>query len=175
MRVPNKRGRFGSRSGQTMTEYSILYAGVIIPLTFGVIFLAEMLWVWHSVVDFTRDGARYASTHCYESSGQNVISYMQSTVPLMIDMDQFQQGLAQIVVQYYAEDPTSGELSAFACSGGDCSVDCLPDAVTVSVTNYQFTHYVNFVNLPPVVIPDFRTSLAMASNGCDPEQDVCFP
>ena len=30
-----------------------------------VIFVAEMLWVWHSVVDFTRDGARYAATHCW--------------------------------------------------------------------------------------------------------------
>jgi hypothetical protein len=29
--------------------------------------------------------------------------------------------------------------------------------------------------LPPVVIPDFRTSLAVASNGCDPEQSVCLP
>jgi hypothetical protein len=104
MDAPNKPRRFGSRSGQTMLEYAILYVGVIIPLTFGVIYLAEMLWVWHSVVDYTRDGARYASVHCYESSGQNVISYMQANVPLMIDADQFQSGLAQIVVNYYAED-----------------------------------------------------------------------
>ena len=50
-------------SGQTTVEYGLLYAGVILPLTFAIIFAAEMLWVWHSVVDFTRNGAQYAATH----------------------------------------------------------------------------------------------------------------
>src|SRR6266849_3340200 len=88
-----------SESGQTAVEYGILYAGVIVPLTFAIIFVAEMLWVWHSVVDFTRDGARYAATHCWSADGQNVTAYMQTHVPRMIDMDQFQQGPAQIAVQ----------------------------------------------------------------------------
>ena len=48
-------------------EFALLYAGVMLPLTFMVIFVAEMLWVWHSVIDFTRDGARYAATHCWQS------------------------------------------------------------------------------------------------------------
>src|SRR5882672_11483033 len=65
-------------SGQTALEYGILYAGVIVPLTFAIIFAAEMLWVWHSVVDFTRDGAQYAATHCWQGGGQNVITYMQT-------------------------------------------------------------------------------------------------
>ena len=80
-------------------------SAVIVPLTFGILFLAEMLWVWHSVVDFTRDGARYASTHCWQSRRTKCRSYMQSHVPSMIDMDQFQQGQAQINVTYYAPDP----------------------------------------------------------------------
>ena len=74
-------------SGQTTVEYGILYAGVILPLTFAIIFVAEMLWVWHSVVDFTRDGAQYAATHCWESNGQNVITYMQTHVPRMVGME----------------------------------------------------------------------------------------
>lgn len=167
--------RFGDESGQTLVEYAVLYAGVILPLTFAIVFMGEMLWVWHSVVDYTRDGARYAASHCWESTGDNVRTYMQTHVPRMIDMDQFQQGQAQITVQYFAADPATGALSDFSCSSGDCTVDCVPDAVTVSVTSYQFAHFQNFLHLPPVVIPDFRTSLPMESNGCDPEQGACLP
>jgi hypothetical protein len=162
-------------SGQTFAEYGILYATVIVPLTFGILFLAEMLWVWHSVVDYTRDGARYASTHCFQTDGSNVITYMQTHVPLMIDMDQFQQGKAQINVTYYSADPTSGELTQFACAGGDCTVDCEPDAVTVSISQYQFARFQNFFGLPPVVMPNFQETLPIESNGCDPEQGACLP
>jgi hypothetical protein len=101
---------------------------------------------------------------------------MQTHVPRTIDQNQFQSGgTAQIVVQYFQRDPGTGQLIAFAgCSGG-CSVDCLPDSVTVSVTNYQFQRFVIFLRLPPVVMPAFPTSMPMESNGCDPEQSVCNP
>src|SRR5438105_8300276 len=140
-------------SGQTAVEYGILYAGVIVLLTFAIIFVAEMLWVWHSVVDFTRTGAAYAATHCWSADGQNVRTYMQTHVPRMIDMDQFQQGQAQINIEYFAADPSTGSLSDFSCSSGDCTVDCLPDAVMVSVSSYQFARFQRFLGLPPVVIP----------------------
>jgi hypothetical protein len=169
------RGLLRNDSGQTFAEYGVLYITVIVPLTFGILFLAEMLWVWHSVVDYTRDGARYASTHCWQSDGANVVTYMQTHVPLMIDMDQFQQGKAQINVTYYAADPASGALTEFACGSGDCTVDCLPDAVTVSVSQYQFARFQNFFGLPPVTIPSFQQTLPIESNGCDPEQGVCLP
>lgn len=167
--------RLRDESGQTMVEYGVLYLGVIVPLTFAIIFLGEMLWVWHSVVDFTRDGARYAASHCWQSNGQNVITYMQTHVPRMIDMEQFQQGPAQINVEFFAADPTSGELTDFTCSSGDCTIDCEPDAVTVSITNYQFARFQSFLRLPPVVMPAFQTTLPIESNGCDPEQSACLP
>ena len=148
---------------------------MILPLTFGIVFVAEMYWVWHSMVEFTRDGARYAATHCWQPDGGNVISYMQAHVPLTIDINQFQDGgTAQIGVQYFARDPTSGQLNAFSCSGS-CSVDCVPDAVTIAVTNYQFQRFVGYLKLPPVVMPAFPTSQPIESNGCDPEQSVCNP
>ena len=105
------------RSGQATIEYAILYAGVILPLTFAIVFAAEMLWVWHSVVDFTRDGARYATTHCWTANGDNVMTYMRTHVPRMIDMDQFQQGQAELAVRYYSRDPDTGSLVDFACDG----------------------------------------------------------
>jgi hypothetical protein len=163
------------RSGQATIEYAILYAGVILPMTFAIVFAAEMLWVWHSVVDFTRDGARYATTHCWSAGGDNVMQYMRTHVPRMIDMDQFQQGQAELAVQYFSRDPDTGSLVDFTCDGGDCSVNCIPDAVTVSVSSYEFRRFVNFLGLPPVPIPDFRTSLPMESAGCDPEQATCLP
>src|ERR1019366_5779452 len=50
-------------SGQATVEFAVLYAAVVLPLTFMIVFVSEMLWIWHSVADFTRDGARYAATH----------------------------------------------------------------------------------------------------------------
>src|ERR1700733_10642968 len=93
------------RSGQATLESAMIYAAVILPLTFGIVFVAEMYWVWHSMVEFTRDGARYAATHCWQRGGENVLSYMQTHVPLTIDQNQFQSGgTAQIVVQYFQRD-----------------------------------------------------------------------
>src|SRR5690348_7315842 len=103
--------RLRSNSGQATVEYAILYAGVILPLTFAIVFAAEMLWVWHSAVDFTREGARYAATHCWTASADNVTAYMRTHVPRMIDMDQFQLGQAQIAVRYLARDPATGSLA----------------------------------------------------------------
>jgi len=155
-------------------EFAITFALIIMPVTFAIIFTAEMLWVWHSMVDYTRDGARYATTHCWEGSGENVITYMRSHVPVNIDQDQFRNGQADIVVSYFARDAASGTLTDFSCDG-DCSTTCIPDAVTVSIRNYSFTRFMSYLALPPVALPDFRTSLPMEGAGCDPDQAVCTP
>jgi hypothetical protein len=156
------------RSGQALSEFAVLYAGVALPLTFMIVFVSEMLWVWHSVADFTRDGARYAATHCWMSDGSNVAG------PPMIDMDQFQTGAAGIQVQYFQADPATGALTPFSCSSGDCSAGCVPDAVSVSITNYKFTRFSGFFKLPAVTIPPFTTSVPMESAGCD-ESGNCLP
>jgi Flp pilus assembly protein TadG len=156
------------RSGQAAVEFALLYGGIILPLTFGLVYVAEMYWVWHSMAEFTRDGARYASTHCFsDTDGTNVVTYMQSHVPVNIDQSQFQTGgSAQIVVNYLQLDPTTGILGPVSC-GAACSTDCVPDAVTVSVTNYEFRRFVSYIKLPPVVMPAFPTSMPVQSNGCN--------
>jgi len=159
------------RRGQATVEFALLYGTVMVPLLFGIIYVAQLLWVWHSIVEFTRDGARYAATHCWQAGGQNVIQYMQTNVPANIDQIEFQSGgSAQINVQYFQTDPTSGQLGDFGgCAGGSL---CEPDAVTVSVTGYQFQHYV--LLLKSIAIPPFPTSQAMGSAGYD-QTGVCTP
>lgn len=160
-----------SRSGQNMVEFAVLYTGVLIPFTFGMIFLCQILWVWHSVVELTRDVARYASTHCYTGDNTNVINYMQQHVPPMVDASQFREGQATLNVQYQIKD-SNGVLGDFSCDGS-CSVDCEPDAVTVSISGYQFNHFFNFMKLPALTIPPFQTSVPVESLGCDPQTGDC--
>jgi Flp pilus assembly protein TadG len=165
--MAGRRRRTTRRGGQAALEFAFLYGGIILPLTFGIVFVAEMYWVWHSMVELTRDGARYAATHCYQTDTQNVITYMQTHVPVNIDQTQFQVGgSAQITVNYLQLDPTTGILGAMACDGA-CSTDCVPDAVTVSISNYQFTRFVGYLKIPPIVMPAFPTSMPVQSNGCN--------
>ena len=164
------------RSGQSSVEFAVLYSAAILPLTFMIVFVSEALWIWHSVVDFTRLGANYAATHCWMGDGSNVTTYMTTHVPRMIDMDKFQNGEAGLQVSYFSLDPATGQLSPFSCaSGADCSAGCIPDAVSVSVTSYQFSKGLEtFFKLPPVTIPPFATNMPMQSAGCD-ESGNCLP
>jgi hypothetical protein len=161
------------RRGQAAFEFALMYGLVIVPLIFGLIFVAQAYWVWHSIVEFTRDGARYAATHCWVGpSGPNVTQYMQTHVPPNIDEAQFQSGgAAQINVDYFAHDTGSGELVPFGCAVS-CDPSCAPDAVTVSVTGYQFQHYVSL--LMSVTMPPFPASQAMGNTGCD-QTGACTP
>ncbi len=101
---------------------------------------------------------------------------MTTHVPRMIDMEKFQNGEAGLEVSYFSLDPASGQLSPFACaSGADCSANCIPDAVSVSVTSYQFSKGLEtFFKLPAVTIPPFTASRSMQSAGCD-ESGNCLP
>jgi hypothetical protein len=161
------------RSGQALIEFALLYTGVVLPLIFMTIFVSEMLWIWHSMNGFTRDVARYAATHCWMADGSNVTAYVQASAPPMIDQNQFQTGQAGLTVTYFSVDPLTGTLAPYTgCQSGECSPACIPDAVSVSVTNYQFLRFASYFKLPPVTIPPFTTSIPMESAGCD-ETGLC--
>src|ERR1700733_9771771 len=119
-----------TRSGQATVEFALLFVGVLVPFTFGIMYVAQLLWVWHSMVEFTRDGARYATTHCWQSDGANVLAYMYANVPVNIEQAQFNapNATAAVTVNYYSVDPDSGELTDFSCDS-DCTVGCVPDVV----------------------------------------------
>ncbi len=156
-------------AGEALLEFAILYAAVILPLTFMTIFVAEMLWVWHGVGDFTRDGARYASTHCWTADGSNVLAYMEGHVPAIMDRAQFQSGDAGISIAYFSD----GGVTPF--SGDTCGGICVPDTVSVSITNYQFLRFASFMKMPPVKIPPFTTTVPMESAGFQDASGVCVP
>jgi hypothetical protein len=163
-------------SGQALIEYSLLYAAVIVPFTFGIIYLAQLLWVWHSMVEFTRDGARYAATHCWESGGENVLQYMYTHVPINVEQAQFSQANAnaQVTIAYSTVDPDSGSLTDFSCDT-DCSVSCVPDVVTVSVENYVYGKFFGFLKLSGVAMPPWPTTVPMEGAGCDSATATCLP
>ena len=169
------KARNNQEGGQALVEWVLTNAGIILPTTFILIFTAQLLWVWHSAQEWTRDGARYAATHCYQGGGANVQSYMRTHVPVNVDQTEFQGGTAELVISYFGKDPDTGDLSEFTCAGSECSTDCIPDAVTVRVTGYEFRTFMSYLGLPPVIIPDFATSVAIESAGCDPDQGTCLP
>ena len=160
--------RRAGRRGQSAVEFAVLYAGVMLPLTFMTIFVAQALWLWHGMTEFTRDGARYAATHCYQSDGANVTTYMQTHVPPVIDQAQFQTGGSATVQIVYLN--ATGQ----PFSNGDCG-DCVPDAVSVSVGNYTFGRLAVFLRLPGIALPPFTTNLPMESAGFQDASGTCIP
>jgi hypothetical protein len=163
-----QRGR--TAVGQTSIEFALIYGAVILPLTFMTIFVAEMLWVWHSVAEFTREGASYAATHC-ATDGANVVAYMQSHVPPMIDRDRFQSGEVGIQVQYFSRN-ADGNVSPYDPAG--CA-GCVPDNVSVSITGYQFLRFAGFLGVAPATLPPFTTNVPMESAGYNDASGSCTP
>ncbi len=161
--------------GAALVEFAITYAFVLLPLSFMFVFACEMLWVWHSVAEWTRLGARYAATHCFQPGGDNVREWMRQNVPRMVDQDRFRQGEVEINVEYFVQDPASGEPVPFECQATECSVECIPDQVRITVSSYEFRRFFDFLRLPPVTLPDFRTVATMQGAGCNAEDGTCLP
>jgi hypothetical protein len=139
------------------------------------VFACELMWVWHSVAEWTRAGANYAATHCFQSDGTNVKQWMRANVPLMIDINRFSQGEVDVNVDYFSEDPTSGQPVGFACAGAECSPECIPDLVRITIGNYTFRRFLDVLGLPGVPLPDFSTAVRMEGAGCNPESNTCLP
>src|SRR6185503_19275348 len=90
--------------GAVTVEFALIYGVVLLPLTFMFVFACEMLWVWHSVAEWTRAGAKYAATHCFQADGENVKQWMRDNVPRVIDQNRFREGEVEINVAYFVQD-----------------------------------------------------------------------
>jgi len=163
------------RRGQSLIEFALVYGLVLLPLSFMLVFGCQMLWMWHSVGEWTRAGAKYAATHCYVADAANVKQWMRENVPPMVDQDRFIQGEVDLQVEYFRSELGSGLPVPFQCDGAECSRDCVPDQVRVSVAGYQFRRMLDVLGLPPVVLPDFRATTAMEGAGCSAGELTCRP
>jgi hypothetical protein len=154
-------------------EFALLYAAAVLPLTFMLVYVSQMLWIWHSVVDFNRAIAQFASTHCWQTdnSGSNVLAWATAHVPPMIDRAQFQNNAAGITVAYFSQaaDGSQTPFDGAACGGSVC----MPDVVSISVTGYQFNRFSGFFRLGNVTMPPFTTVVPMESGGYQDASGAC--
>ena len=163
-------------SGQATVEMALILGTVLLPLTLGIIALADVAWTYHALVALTRQGARFAATHCYQGdNGQNVTDWMKANAPPWVDRPQLQSGAIQIQVSYWSHDltdPSNPVSTPFSCDG-NCTPECVPDAVTVSISGYQYRHLLPL--LGPIfqdglAVPAFSTTVEIQGAGGDPEQ-----
>ncbi len=170
----NEWRRF-SDTGQATVELALGLTVAIIPVTLALIAFAEIGWTYHALVSLTRQGARYAATHCWQdSSGSNVVTWMQANSPAFPDRQQLNSGGVQIQVRYWTHDPLTHQSVPFTC-GGSCGTDCVPDSVTVSIAGYQFNHFLTALGLQPLQVPPFSTTVEIESAGGNPETAASTP
>jgi hypothetical protein len=161
--------------GQASVEMVLVLIAGIIPLTVGMIAFAEIGWTYHALVTLTRQGARYASTHCWQDeTGSNVVNWMQANAPPFPDRPQLVTGVVPIQVQYWTHDVANQLSVPFSCTGG-CSPQCVPDSVTVSIIGYQFSHFLPLLGLQPLQFPPISATVEIQSAGSDPETGTSYP
>jgi hypothetical protein len=161
--------------GQATLETALALIAGMIPLTFGLFAFGELAWTYHALATLTRQGARYAATHCFQDdSGSNVVAWMQANAPAFPDRPLLQSGGIQIQVSYWTHDLETRQSVPFSCAGG-CSADCVPDSVTVSITGYGFDHFFPILGLSPLQVPPFSTTVAFESAGGDPDTGASSP
>ena len=161
--------------GQATVEMALALIAGIVPITLGLIAFTELVWTYHAFATITRQGARYAATHCWQDdSGSNVVTWMQANAPAFPDRPLMASGGVQIQVSYWMHDPVTRESVPFTC-GGACSADCVPDSVTVSIVGYEFNHFFPALGLQPLQAPPFSTTVEIQSAGGDPETAVSTP
>ena len=165
-------------AGQATVEMALVLIAALIPLTLGAVAIAEVAWTYHALVALTRQGARYAATHCWQDdAGSNVRNWMQTNAPGFLDRPQLISGTVQIQVSYATHDLTTHESVPFDAStcSGSCTPSCVPDSVTVGISGYQFRHLLPLLGLQPLPVPSFSTTVEVESAGGDPETGISTP
>lgn len=167
--------RLSPHKGQATIEMAMMLVVGLVPLTLALVAFTEITWTYHALVTLTRQGARYAASHCWtDSAGSNVVTWMQTNSPPFPDKPQLLSGGIEIQVSYWTHDSLTHQSVPFTCAGG-CSPDCVPDSVTVSIVGYSFNHFLPTLGLQPLQVPPFSTTVEMQSVGGNPETALSTP
>lgn len=169
-----RRNRFNCR-GQATIETALALVVGILPLTIALLAFAEIAWTYHALTALTRQGAQYAATHCFaDSTGSNVVNWMVANAPAFPDRPLLATGGIPIQVQYWTNDSSTHTTGPVICAP-DCSSQCIPDSVTVSINGYSFTHFLPYFGFAPLQVPTFSSTVEIEGNGANPETGVSLP
>jgi len=162
-----------------VVETAVVMFFMLLPLTLGLIVLAEAAWTYHALVTLTRQGVQYAATHCFlDPGGSNVVAWMQANAPPFLDRPQLAGGQIQINVSYWTLDQADQLSIPFDGSGcaAACSPSCSPDAVTVGISGYQFMQLLPTLAAfgatsfaQGITVPSFSTTVEVEGAGGDAE------
>ena len=152
MKLKNWTGN--PEKGQALLEFAAVTL-VFFILVFGIIEFGRALWTWNTIVQATREGARYAVV-AIPTSGDTeimkVVAYNDpnataSSIPVVPGLTE-----ANVRVRYLNNDGTAAANKIVA------------DLIEVSVINYRFT-FLDSILGPQIALPPFTTSLPLEGLG----------
>lgn len=153
----------GRERGTTTVEFAIVGALALVVL-FGVIEVGRMLFVWNTIAEATRRGARVAAVCPINSPAVDQVTIFgtpggsSTTSPVLSGLS-----TANVKVEYMEAD-------------GDLTLDYIKiDFVRVSIINYQHTLLIPFF-VRTISVPTFSTTLPNESLGYIPDINMrkCF-
>ena len=150
------RGKQGkSEKGQSLVEMALVCL-IFFFLLFGILEFGRALWTYNTIVQSTREAARWAVVNVANAAdstdinrARNIVIYgypdVSSGAPLVPGLD---SATVTVVIQ-----PLQTDASGTAIN----------EKISVSVSNYQFQFIVPIA--PTITIPAFETTLFTESKG----------
>jgi Flp pilus assembly protein TadG len=144
-----------SQKGQSLVEMALVCL-IFFFLLFGILEFGRALWTYNTIVQSTREAARWAVVNVANAAdstdinrARNIVIYgypdVSSGAPLVPGLD---SATVTVVIQ-----PLQTDVSGTA----------ITEKISVSVSNYQFQFIVPIA--PTITIPAFETTLFTESKG----------
>lgn len=143
------------QQGLATVEFAIVGTALFLIL-FGALEVSRALFVWNTITEATRRGARVAAICPYNHAAIKNIAIFNTpggNAPSTI-----LPGLTvgNVTVSYYKTDGTA------AANEGETAY------VAVAISGYQYTFHIPLMSLAPITLPPFTTTLPAESLGYNP-------